>query len=118
MAFDSLGITNLTKDKYLAPVLTTILLLYASMLGPSLPNIVKVIFNNVIFKILILFFLVVRGNNNPTLSIITAVAFVLTLEYIALEKTTEQFQNIETFINNDKDSYKKHYKSKHNETQS
>ena len=93
MVFESLPITNLNNNQYISLILTVLLILYASFLGPNVNPFIKSLFNNTIFKIIVLFLLVVRGNNNPLLSIVTVIAFVLTLNYISLDKSTEKFTN-------------------------
>jgi hypothetical protein len=102
MIFDSLGIAKLSTNEYVSLVATVLLVLYASFLGPNLPSFIKHLFNNNIFKIIVLFLLVVRGNNNPLLSIVIVIAFVLTLDHIALNNITEKFND--TIIHKNKNN--------------
>jgi hypothetical protein len=80
-------------NKYVTGFLTLVVVLYASMIGPELPNPVKDLFKNSIFKILILFLVVVKGAVDPSLALIIAIAFVLTLDFIAAKEAKEAFDN-------------------------
>ncbi len=79
------------ENKYFSTAITIILGLYAALLGPNLPPFVKKLFSNTLFRIGVLFLIVVRGNQDPKMAIIIAVAFVLTLDYIHLSSTKEMF---------------------------
>jgi hypothetical protein len=73
--------------------------LYAALLGPELPKFVKDLFTNTLFRILVLFLVVVRGNQDPKMAIMIAVAFVLTLDYIYVKNAKEAFSAVESFCN-------------------
>jgi hypothetical protein len=85
-------------NKYLSTVLTLALGLYASLLGPELPEPIKNLFNNTLFRILVLFLVVVRGNKDPKLAIMISVVFVLTLDYIHAKSATETFASINSNV--------------------
>ena len=85
------------NNKYVSTAITIGLGLYAALLGPELPTFVKDLFQNTLFRMLILFLVVVRGNKDPKMAIMIAVAFVLTLEYIYVNDTKEAFETIEGF---------------------
>lgn len=82
-------------NKYISSVITIALGLYAALLGPELPNSVKDLFNNTIFRIVILFIVVVRGNQDPKMAIMIVIAFVLTLDYIYAKSAKETFISVE-----------------------
>lgn len=86
-------------NKYVSTVITIALGLYAALLGPELPDMVKDLFNNTIFRIIVLFLVVVRGNRDPKMAIMIAVAFVLTLDYIYAKSARETFKSIEKMAN-------------------
>lgn len=88
-------------NKYVSTAITVALGLYAALLGPELPQFVKDLFNNTIFRIFILFIVVVRGNQDPKMAIMIAVAFVLTLDYIYAKSAKETFMAIEHMGNCD-----------------
>jgi hypothetical protein len=86
---------EVTNNKYVSTAITIGLGLYAALLGPNLPKFVKDLFTNTLFRILVLFLVVVRGNKDPQMAIMIAVAFVLTLDYIYVRDAKETFQMIE-----------------------
>ena len=65
-------------------ILTIFLVIYISLLGTNLPKFIQNLFNNTIFKILILFIFVYINNENisPRVSILIIISYVLTLDYI------------------------------------
>lgn len=90
---------EILDNKYVSTVITLALALYAALLGPNLPTFVKDLFNNTIFRIFILFLVVVRGNKDPKMAIMIAVAFVLTLDFIYANTAKETFTAIEHMQN-------------------
>jgi hypothetical protein len=86
-------------NEYFSTTVTLALGLYASLLGPELPDAVKKLFTNTIFRILILFLVVVRGNKDPKMAIMVAVVFVLTLDYIYAKSAKEAFKSVENMKN-------------------
>lgn len=80
---------KILNNQYVSTIITVALALYASLLGPELPQYVKDLFNNTIFRIFILFMVVVRGNQDPKMAIMIAIAFVLTLDFIYVKSAKE-----------------------------
>jgi hypothetical protein len=91
-------------NKYISTTITIALGLYAALLGPDLPPFIKDLFNNTIFRIFILFLVVVRGNQDPKMAIMIAVAFVLTLDYIYAKSAKETFMAVETMCDDPSDA--------------
>ena len=87
------------ENEYVSTAITVALGLYAALLGPNLPKFVQDLFTNTIFRIFVLFLVVVRGNKDPKMAIMIAVAFVLTLDYIYVKSAKETFRNIENMSN-------------------
>ena len=81
-------------NKYVNGFLTLVVVLYASMIGPELPNTVKDLFKNSIFKILVLFLVVIKGSVDPSLALIIAIAFVLTMDQIYVWDSKEAFESV------------------------
>lgn len=92
-------LTEVFDNKYVSTAITVGLGLYAALLGPELPPFVKDLFSNTIFRILVLFLVVVRGNKDPKMAIMIAVAFVLTLDYVYVKTAKETFKAVETMGN-------------------
>ena len=88
---------EVVNNKYVSTAITIGLGLYAALLGPNLPTFVKDLFKNTLFRILILFLVVVRGNKDPKMAIMIAIAFVLTLDYVYVKDAKEAFKTIEGF---------------------
>jgi hypothetical protein len=82
---------KILDNQYVSTIITVALALYASLLGPNLPQYVKDLFSNTIFKIFILFMVVVRGNQDPKMAIMIAIAFVLTLDFLYVKSAQETF---------------------------
>ncbi len=82
---------DILDNKYFSTVVTIGLALYAALLGPDLPEPIKKLFSNTLFRIGVLALVVVKGNQDPAMAIIIAVAFVLTLDYIHLASSKEMF---------------------------
>lgn len=91
------GFDQLMLNPYFATILTIILTVYAALASPKLPNFLKKLFDNTIFKIFIISFIAYRANKNPQLSILIAICFVITLNYLAQKETKETFEQIERF---------------------
>ena len=87
-------LSDILNDKYISTALTIMVGLYAATLGPNLPPFVKDLFSNSIFKMLVLFLVVVRANKNPTMAIIIAVAFVMILEHIQKKDALSAFTSV------------------------
>lgn len=88
---------NLMLNSYFSTIVIIFLTVYASFASPKLPNYVKKLFDNSIFKIIIISFIGYRANKDPQLSLIIAIAFIVTLNFLSEKETKESFQNIETF---------------------
>lgn len=92
-------ISEVLDNKYFTTAITVILGLYAALLGPNLPPFMQKLFSNTIFRIFVLFLVVVSGNKDPKIAIMIAVAFVLTLDYIYAQQAKEAFRNVEKMRN-------------------
>ena len=97
-------LTDLLDNKYVKTGITIMLGLYAALLGPELPKSVRDLFENSIFKMIVLFFVVVRGNKDPQMALMIAIAYVLTLEYLQKQDVIQGFASVsllENMENND-----------------
>ena len=68
---------NILDNKYVIGVLTILIFLYAASIRPELPPYIKVLFKNPIFKVFILFLIVVRGNKDPLFALAIAIASMI-----------------------------------------
>jgi len=83
---------NFTYDN----ILLLILFIYIILLSPNIPVIIEKLFNNIIFKFIILFIIISKGNDNPKLAIIMMIAFILTLDYIYINDSKKLSNKIKT----------------------
>jgi hypothetical protein len=73
------------------------LILYIAYLNPNMSRDLKNIFNNTIFKMILLFFIVYTSHSNLYLALLLTLAFVLTLDCIHVSDTKEAFKTLEKF---------------------
>jgi hypothetical protein len=81
-------------------ILAVIVAMYASMVRVELPEYIKTLFRNNIFRIVFLSLLLIYSfNAAPHVALIIALVFVLTLYYLNYEETKENFAHLERFRN-------------------
>ena len=73
------------------------LILYIAYLNPNMSKDLKNIFNNTIFKMILLFSIVYTSHFNLYLALLLTLAFVLTLDCIHVSDTKEAFKTLEKF---------------------
>ena len=83
--------STLNDNKLVSTVLTTFLIVYASSASPRLPKFMLKLFNNKIFKVLILSLIAYSSTRNPKVSILMAVVFSVTLNILDGKKFFESF---------------------------
>ena len=89
-----MDIDYILENHYVRSVLITFILLYTASIRPELPSYIKNLFNNSIFRIVVLFFIVMKANKDPTLSLLIAIGFVLTLDFLSVQQAKESFKVI------------------------
>ena len=91
------SLKSVLNNKYVSLTIIILLTLYASLLGPKLPDFAIKLFNNNLFKIVFFFFflLIVQkaAEINVSVAILTSIAFVLTVDYLYLNSIREDFKN-------------------------
>ena len=90
---------NLLDNEAVAVLVALFIGLYALNLGKmKLPDYIKNLFNNTLFRIVFLsLMLVYNFNNAPHVALTIALAFVLTLDYLSAEQIKENFEYLESF---------------------
>lgn len=78
-------------------IIIIFIILYIALLKPDLSKNIKVIFNNTIFKMIFLFYIVYISNTKPYMALLLTLAFVLTLDCIHVMDSKEAFKSIENF---------------------
>jgi len=85
----------LEKNLYVKAIVVMLILLYTASIRPNLPSYLKNLFNNSIFKVVVLFFVVMRARKDPVLSLAVAVAFVVTINCISQQQAKEAFKIVD-----------------------
>ena len=83
--------SSLHSNKIVSTILTTFLIVYGSMASPNLPGFIRKMFENKIFKILILSLVVYSSNKDPKFAIMMALIFTITLTFIDQKNFFEKF---------------------------
>jgi hypothetical protein len=87
--FDSVVNNNLGwvhKNKYVLPVLSLFLGMYAALARPNLPNFIVKLFENPVFRLVMISYIIYRGNHDPQLALMIAAAFLVTIHVINKQK--------------------------------
>lgn len=80
------------SDRTVIAVSTVITVLYVSTIAPQLPPWIKSLFDNGCFKVVFLFACFYLGSaKRPTIALISLVAFLLMMQFVAEAKVIERF---------------------------
>jgi len=88
MTFD---LSVLHKNKTVSSVVGLFLVLYGGLAKPKLPGFIRSMFENPVFRVVILALIMYRGNKDPQLSLMLSVAFVMIMNKLNEEKIKEEF---------------------------
>jgi hypothetical protein len=92
--------TKFLENKYVKAVLYIILILYASVIAPKLPNWITYYLEYPIVKIFIIFIIGLLATHDPTAAIIATIGVTITYLFISEYKDTNDIQKI---YDNEKD---------------
>lgn len=84
------------SDKNTQLIIAMGLVGYVALMKPNLPASIKNLVNNTYVKIAVLSFIAWRANQNPMMSILLAVAFVITLNCATTGSLMENFSSVRT----------------------
>jgi hypothetical protein len=70
------------ENKYVLPVLSLFLGMYAALARPKLPNFIAKLFENPVFRLVVISYIIYRGNKDPQLSLMIAAAFLITMHMV------------------------------------
>ena len=73
----------LHTNVYVSGVVTLFLVLYGAMAAPSLPVGLAALFENSLFKLLVLVLVLVVRNYNPTMAVLVAIGFVISMQTLS-----------------------------------
>lgn len=78
----------------LRTIISVLLLLYVVLLDSKPKKYIRIMFKNVLFRIFILFLIVLLVEHEPHMAILLTIAFVLTLDYINMNDSKKAFKLI------------------------
>lgn len=89
-------VQNVLDNKYVTTALSIFFVMYGSMVAPKLPAGVAGLFKNPLVQILIFFLIAYTSVKNPTIAIIIAVGFLVSLQ--TLNKHESKFEIIDEIL--------------------
>ncbi len=88
-----MDLSFLHQNKYVSTTLSLFLAMYAALARPAFPPVLKKLFDNPVFRILILSLVVYSSHKDPQLAIMVAVAFTVTLNLLSEQEVKESFNH-------------------------
>jgi len=85
----------LVQNSYLFSVLSIFLAMYGPRLHPKLPEPLKNLFDNPLFRSLVLFLIVYLSSSNFQTSLVTTIIFLVTMNLLHTSKALESYENIQ-----------------------
>jgi flagellar biosynthesis component FlhA len=85
---------NLFND-LLSSVFYVVIILYLTQMSPQLPPMIKDLFKNNIFRVVILFMILVLANISYPMALIVSIAFVVTMNNLQIEYFEESVEESE-----------------------
>jgi hypothetical protein len=85
------------NNKYVLPVLSLCLAIYVALARPKLPDYIAKLFDNPVFRLLMISYILYRGNKDPQLSLMIATTFLITMHMINKQRV-EKMKN--AYLNN------------------
>lgn len=74
------------ENKYVLPIVIAIISMYAVLARPKLPTYIVKLFENTIFRLVVIAYVIYRGNTDPALSLTITAIFLLIMHEINKEK--------------------------------
>jgi O-antigen ligase len=84
---------DILDNKYFVAFFITFTIMYFPLIRPELPSYIKNLFNNPIFRLVVLFLIVVKANKDPSLALMIAIVFVAITNCLAQQQAVEAFQS-------------------------
>lgn len=85
------NLTGLMNNPYFSASLTLFLVLYGGLAKPDLPDFVMNLFDNALFRVLVLFLIAFTASKNAQVAILVAVVFTITMNLVSERKMAEGF---------------------------
>tara|TARA_R100001163_G_C5068360_1_gene208491 strand:+ start:7248 stop:7523 length:276 start_codon:yes stop_codon:yes gene_type:complete len=84
-------VTQYLQNPYVSATLTIFLVLYGALARPDLPDFVMDLFDNALFRMLVLFLIAYTASTNLQVAMLVAVGFTLTMNLLSERKMAEGF---------------------------
>ena len=85
------ALNEVFSNPYSKTILTMFLVLYGGLAAPKLPKVIADLFDNDVFRVIILAAVVYMGNRDPKLAIMIAMGFVISMNTLSNYKMFENF---------------------------
>ena len=89
-------LSDVFSNNYSSAIITLFLVLYGGLAAPKLPSFVADLFENAIFRIIVLSLIVYKGNRDPSMALMIAVGFTVTLNMINKKDFVEKMSSTES----------------------
>lgn len=93
-------VLKLLENQYVMGSVTLFIVLYGALVKPELPNFLKELMKNDIFRLFYIFLIAYIGNKNLILSIVIAFIFIVLFGLLNELEVQETFENIENISEN------------------
>jgi len=88
------GPIAILDNEYVSTALKVLLAVYGALAAPKLPESIKNLFGNVVFRLLLLFLIAYLGNRRPDISLMVVIVFVITMNVLSEQELKENFEQI------------------------
>lgn len=92
-------------NDYISAVMSIVLILYAGMAAPRLPENIAVWFDNMFVKLVMFFLIAYTGRRNPTVAAIAAVGLMVTLQTVDRYNTNKKLAAVVTGSDGKKEGF-------------
>tara|TARA_B110000967_G_C18864431_1_gene551908 strand:+ start:602 stop:1192 length:591 start_codon:yes stop_codon:yes gene_type:complete len=86
-----LGIENIMDNKFVLLIIALFIGLYGPRLSPRLPRYVRMLFNNALFRLLVLVLIIFLTNKNLEMALIISICFLLVMNLVNSLDVEEHF---------------------------
>ncbi len=88
--------SDLFSNSYSSAIITLFLVLYGGLAAPKLPSFVADLFENPVFRIIVLSLIVYKGQRDPAMALMIGIGFTVTLNMINKQKFFENMTSTST----------------------
>lgn len=91
------GLKPLLQNQYFFAVIHLLLILYSGQIAPNLPPVLLNLLDNFFIKLLCMFFILILAKISPMTSLLVALAFLVTMNYVTKGKFIEMMKNVQRY---------------------